>query len=264
MADVPFVSIDYLAEARSRISEQFKNKDVIDRLLQLVIFEQQEIQQVFQDLLKLRDIDSATGAQLDIIGDIVGQPRDLINTDLINYFAFLGYPTAEGYGDINNASLGGYYYDIRNPLAGNTLLSDDQYRLFIKAKIIKNNTSVTPNQFLDFIKFVFGANVSSVIAEGDAEFTVLIGKQLSPFERALLTYESYISGYRSTFIPKPVGVRINFGQFPEEDFFAFQGVAGAKGYGSLGSQYGYGKAYGMSYGDSGSAVTGGGTFASLY
>ena len=239
----PFEIEQYLEVARSRVTEQFKDKEVFDKYLQLLVGGKIELQEVFRQLMQERSIDTAVGAQLDIIGDIVGQPRELIDSSLLSFFAFQGYPEAESYGDLNNNSLGGAYYDLRNPLTGNTLLTDEQYRLFIKAKIIKNNTNATPNQFIDFMKFVFGVELSLVVAEGDAEFTIMLGKELSSFERVLLTYVSYSSGYPSRFIPKPIGVRVNFGQFIAGNYFGFQGAPNAKGYGdlnnlSVGGQYG--------------------------
>lgn len=229
----PFVVNEYLAQARERFTEQFKDKPVFDRYVQLMIESSVETQLVLKDLMQKRSIDTAEGAQLDIIGDIVGQPRTLLDTALLKYFAFDGYPDAQSYGDLNNNALGGYYYSLGDALAGNTLLNDEQYRLFIKAKILKNKTNATPNDFLEFVGFVFGTSLNNVIVEGDAEFTILVGKELNSFERALLTYTTNIDGYDVPFMPKPVGVRINFGQFPSNNFFGFTGVPGAKGYGDL-------------------------------
>lgn len=242
MAVNEFLLEEYLSVARSRVTEQFKDKEVFDKYLQLLLGGKIELQEVFRQLMQERSIDTAVGAQLDIVGEIVGQPRELIDTALLTFFAFQGYPDAQSYGDLDNSSLGGPYYDINNPLAGNTLLTDEQYRLFIKAKIIKNSTNATPNQFMDFMRFVFGVDISVVVAEGNAEFTILLGKELSSFEKVLLTYVSYSSGYPSRFIPKPIGVRVNFGEFIYENYFGFQGAPNARGYGdlsdlSLGGQY---------------------------
>lgn len=240
----PFNIIDYLSEARSRVTEQFKTEDhpIFDKYLQLLLGGKIELQEIFRQLMQERSIDTATGAQLDIIGDIVGQPRELIDTALLVFFAFQGYPDAQPYGDLDNSALGGPYYDINNPLAGNTLLTDEQYRLFIKAKIIKNSTNATPNQFIEFMQFVFGIDINVVVAEGDAEFTLMMGRELTSFEKVLLNYTSYSSGYPSRFVPKPIGVRVNFGQFIAENYFGFQGSPNARGYGdlsnlSLGGQY---------------------------
>lgn len=245
----PFVILDYIEEARSRVTEQFKcdpeaqtGTVIFDRYLQLLLGGKVELQEVFRELMQERSLDTATGAQLDIIGEIVGQPRELIDTALLTFFAFQGYPDAQSYGDLNNQALGGPYWDVNNPLAGNTLLTDEQYRLFIKAKILKNTTNVTPNQFIEFMRFVFGVDLSLIVAEGNAEFTLMIGAELTSFEKVLLTYTSYSSGYPSRFIPKPIGVRVNFGEFVPENAFGFQGFPNAKGYGdlsdlSLGGQY---------------------------
>jgi hypothetical protein len=252
---------DYLAVARSRVTEQFKyNPDdqsgagIFDRYIQLLLGGKIELQEVFRQLMQERSIDTAVGAQLDIIGDIVGQPRELIDTALLTYFAYLGYPDAESYGDLNDSGLGGYYRGINEPLAGNTLLNDEQYRLFIKAKIIKNSTNATPNQLLDFIKFVFGSSQNQLTEEGDASYTLLVGKELSTFEKTMLTYVSYSSGYPSRFVPKPIGVRVNYGTYVAGEAFAFQGVPGAKGYGDLdllpSGTFGYGLGYGLFYGES--------------
>lgn len=238
----------YLSIARSRVTQQFMldadgtGPIVFDKYLQLLLGGKIELQEIFRQLMQERSLDTAVGAQLDIIGDIVGQPRELIDTALLVFFAFQGYPDAQSYGDINNPALGGPYYDINNPLAGNTLLTDEQYRLFIKAKIIKNSTNATPNQFIEFMQFVFGIDINLVVAEGNAEFTLMMGRQLTSFEKVLLNYTPYSSGYPSRFVPKPIGVRVNFGEFIAENVFGFQGAPNAKGYGdlsnlSLGGQY---------------------------
>ena len=266
----PFAIESYIDIARSRVTQQFmldsdgSGPIVFDKYLQLLLGGKIELQEVFRQLMQERSVDTAIGAQLDIIGDIVGQPRELIDTALLTYFAYLGYPDAQSFGDLGNTSIGGYYRGVNDPLAGNTLLNDEQYRLFIKAKIIKNNTNVTPNQILEFINFVFGSDNNQLIEEGDAAYTLLIGKELSSFETVLLTYVSYSSGYPSRFVPKPIGVRVNYGTYVSGGAFAFQGVPGAKGYGDLDSgTFGYGAGYGIGYGASDFTVGDGGVYASL-
>jgi len=285
MSEVNLFEIQqYLDVARGRVTEQFRTEDhpIFDSYLQLLLGGKIELQEVFRQLMQERSLDTATGTQLDILGDIVGQPRELIDTALLTYFAYLGYPDAESFGDLNDSSVGGFYRGIDDPLAGNTLLNDDQYRLFIKAKIIKNSTNATPNQLLEFVKFVFDSPQNQIIEEGDAAYTLLVGKELSSFETVLLNYVSYSSGYPSRFVPKPIGVRVNYGSYVAGDAFAFQGVIGAKGYGDLttlglaggwdlefdlyfgGSvEGGYGLTYGISYGGPGAVVIGGGKYASL-
>lgn len=265
MAINPFIIIDYLAEARERVTEQFKDKIIFDKYLQILVYDFDEIQEVVRQLMQERSIDTAIGAQLDNIGNIVGQPRELIDTDLISYFAYLDYPNALSFGNLNNSGEGGLYYSLGDPLAGNTLLNDEQYRLFIRAKIIKNNTSITPNQLLEFLTFVLGSSHNNIIETGNANLVVLIGKQLNSFERALLNYISYSNNYASRFIPKPIGVGIKFGEYDYDNHFAFQGAPNAKGYGQLvvTEVDGYGENYGYSYGGIQYNVVGGGKYAAL-
>ena len=252
MAEVPFDTIDYLEEARSRKTEQFFGKDIFDRYLQLLINQQQELQQVFKDLLQKRSIDEATGVNLDIIGEIVGQPRELISVDLFNFFGFQGALKADSFGDTDNPFVGSKFYDLGTPLGGNVLLDDETYRLFIKAKILKNNTRCTPEEFLQFINTLFGTTTTAITEGPEAEFIVFIGRPLTTFEQALLNYASTSQGYPSRLIPKPVGVGIGFGVFQEGNYFGFQGAPGAQGFGDLDSSstYSFGQQWGLHWGDS--------------
>ena len=71
----PFEVVPYLEEARPRYTEQFKNKEVFDKYIQLLIYGQEQLQLVFQDLIQKRSLDTAGGEQLNLIGELVGLPR---------------------------------------------------------------------------------------------------------------------------------------------------------------------------------------------
>lgn len=252
MAEPDFTSIDYLEEARERVTYQFKEKEVFDKYIQLVIEQQTQLQNVFKDLLQKRSIDTATGVNLDIIGEIVGQPRELISADLFTFFGFEGALGADTFGNGLNSILGGKFFNFGDATGGNVLLDDETYRLFIKAKILKNTTASTPEEFISFVNYLFGTE-STFVAEGQAEYTVFFGRPLTAFEQVLLNYVSTSAGFTSRLIPKTVGVRVNFGYFTDGEYFGFQGAPGAKGFGDLGTangSYGYGLGYGLNYGDS--------------
>lgn len=263
MAINEFEVKDFLEEARSRYTEQFKDKIIFDKYVQLLLSTKIELQQTLKDLMQKRSIETAEGVQLDIIGEIVGQPRELIDASLISFFAFQGVIGAEGFGDTSNPTIGGNFYNFGDPTAGNVILNDEQYRLFIKAKIIRNSTAATPDQMIEFVSFLFGAP-SAVIAEGNAEFTILFGRPLTQFERVMLNYVSTSQGFPTRIIPKPAGVRINFGEYLAENFFGFQGAPGAGGFGDYDGTFGYGAGYGIGYGSSDFDTTVGGYFATIY
>lgn len=227
-----FHKTPYLEEMRERVTFAFKNSRVFDKYLRLFNVEVEELQEALRQLMQDRSIDTAKGVQLDIIGDIVGQPRELVDSDLIPFFGFEGALEARSYGDLNDRSVGGFYWDINSPTTGNVLLNDDQYRIFIRAKIIKNFTRATPEDVINFIKFVFGAEIVQIATdEGARQALILVSDDLNTFEIALLRY--FVEGeYKSYFVPKSLGVGYEFGTVPQEDFFSFSEVEGGLGYGT--------------------------------
>jgi len=252
MALIPFVEEDYLSVARSRTTEQFKKDSapVFDRYLQLLLSAQIELQDVFKQLLQMRDLDSAEGEQLNVIGRIVGQDRVLINADLYTFFGFQGALKAGTFGEFGNNLLGSRFLDYGQPTGGNITLDDETYRLFIRAKIYKNTTRSTPEEFIEVVNLIFGTTGTFLSENGNANATVYISRPLTDIEKGLLQYINSTDGYPSRLIPKTVGVGIGFGEYQSGNFFGFEGVPGAKGFGDYTGTTGYGLGYGLDYGDS--------------
>lgn len=244
-----FNTVDYLSEARERVTTQFVDKPVFDKYLQLLMKGQIEIQEALKQLMQMRSIDTAEGEQLDVIGRIVGQPRELLEADLWAYFGFQGAPNVESMGTVEDPTLGGLFYTLGKPLGGNVFLDDETYRKFIKAKIFKNVTTSTPEEFLTVVSTIFNIPLS-ITSEGDGQAVLLFGRLLTPFEKVLINYVSESQGFPSRLIPKTVGVRINYGEFRTNNYFGFQGAPGAKGFGDLVGTYGWGLGWGLKYGDS--------------
>lgn len=222
MAINSFNIIDYLELARSRTTEQFKieNAPVFDRYLQLLVIEIQNLQQVFRDLKQLRSLDTAIGKQLDIIGDIVGQERVLLNADLYSFFGFQGALKAGSFGTLDDASLGSKFYSLGDPLGGNVQLDDDTYRIFIRAKILKNTTASTSEDFIKSLNIIFGTSGTLAIEDNTtspATVQVLFNRPLSDFEKSLLFYIDESGGYPSRLIPKTVGVKVIYGEYRRID-----------------------------------------------
>lgn len=226
-----FNKVDYLDDLKSKSTFAYQDAVVFQKFLELMCLEPENIQEVLRQLMQERSIDTAVGKQLDIIGDIVGQPRELLNADFLPYFGYQGAFDVEPYGDTNDPSVGGFYFDINSSLTGNVLLNDDQYRIFIKAKIIKNITRATPEDIIKFITFVFGvAKVQITIDEYANRALILVSDDMNKFEVALLKY--FFEGrYKSYFVPKALGVGYEYGGIPALNFFSFLGVPDGSGYG---------------------------------
>lgn len=214
-----FEVVDYLEEARGRVTEQFKEKDVFDRYLRLLISEQALLQNSMLDLMQLRSIDTAYGAQLDIIGEIVGRPRGLIYADAFNFFGFNGEPQAGSFGSTSDSSTGSPFWSLGDPKSGGRVPSDEEYRLLIKAKIIKNTTRSTPEDTIRAFNFLFGAGTCIVDEGVNANVRIGIGKLLTTIENALLFEFSNVGGL----LPKTVGVNYEFFEFVGERVFSTLG-----------------------------------------
>lgn len=208
MAINPFDVEEYIEVARTRVTEQFKDAPVFDRYMQLLIQGLYEIELVFKDLMQLRSIDTAVGAQLDLLGNIVGQDRNIASKSFVS-------PT--------------------NP-SGNITLDDATYRVVIKSRIRKNISVATPEDVISAASFILseigGTQVETRIVEGNAAASIYLGRKLTDLEKALIK-GYYTRDYLDGLLPRPLGVRFNsYISFQSGNFFAFKEVKGAKGFGS--------------------------------
>lgn len=226
---------DYLEEARSRVTEAFKDKPVFDSYLQLISNYSMEMQAMFTSLGYERWIDTAVGAQLDILGNIVGQDRVIVGGDLIEFFGYLGALNAESYGTLYDPTIGGYYRGKNQAIGADYILNDETYRIFIRAKIIKNTTRSTPEDIMRFIKFVF-PQVDRVFIEkseyGEADISIF-SNNLTLLERGLITYFLVGKTYTTYFVPKTLGVKYNITFVEAPSYLGFYGQSGVGPWGDL-------------------------------
>lgn len=152
-------------------------------------------QSFINHLSKDFDIDSAIGAQLDIVGQWVGRTRYIATLIPNVWFSF----DVDGVGFDQGAWKGVYDLD-----GGMTRLDDDHYRILLKAKIAANQWDGTLPGAKAVLDPVFGDNSRAFIQDNmDMSITVGVsGKIPSAVTLALLA-----GGY----IPlKPSGVRVNY------------------------------------------------------
>lgn len=224
-----FVQEEFLNVARSRVTEQFKNKRIYDKYLQLLLSGKDELQTVVKDTMQLRSIETAVGAQLDVIGEIVGRPRGLVTSDIFYYFGFEGSPQGESFSSTTDPTVGGQWYSLNAPVGVSREPSDEEYRLVLKAKIIKNRTLARPEDVIAAYKFLFGASQVTIEETAPAEVRIGIGKILTNVERGLL----FDLGGAGQLLPKPVGVNYSYTEFQAGRVFATDGFPGAQGTGDL-------------------------------
>jgi len=165
------------------------------------------------------DLDTAEGAQLDVIGQWVGQTRLIPNVLLVQYFNFVGNPAALNFGEEGNASIGGRFYGEGEPVDASTILADPEYRTIIRARIVRNTAKGLTWDFIRSLQFIFNA---PAIIDDPADMTVgiFIGRYLSLTELAIIT--------GLDILPRPAGVRIRTrGYYDGTGYLGFEGQVNA-------------------------------------
>ena len=151
------------------------------------------------------DLDFAVGKQLDIIGKIVGISRNVPFSIPKNYFGFSGHLNAYPFGSKFNSVVA---YPFRGKFEipySDSQLNDNDYRFFIKAKIIKNyatSKNIDSNNFSiqNAVDYLF--NSKAYISDNhDMTMTLNID---SGFDISKLTYLENLD-----LLPRPQGVRYN-------------------------------------------------------
>lgn len=121
---------DYIAKANSRIYWQYKNSPkLINWLRALPEIAQASIEEQFDIIKNIIDIDTAEGEALNIIGRIVNQSR------------WLTERTTDVFFSLDTHRLGfdnGFWHSSQSESRLLREFSDDIYRLLIKVKIIRN------------------------------------------------------------------------------------------------------------------------------
>lgn len=229
MALNPFNEVDYYAEAKTRYTDAFKDKPIFDKYVQLMLNGFISTQEATKQLMQLRSLDVATGKNLDIIGDIVGQERILVDTGLYIYFGVNEDSTAGGLGTVTDNSKGYPLYSTTNESTSDYRYIDDEtYRLFIRSKILKNISGVSPEEIIEFFNFLFQTKQTLLVEEYPAKCTIRLGKILSFQEEQFLAYSVLNEGYTDRLFPKPAGVQFEFEQ-ALSPFLLFDGTVAYNG-----------------------------------
>lgn len=143
---------------------------------------------------KSYDIDTAVGEQLNVIGRIVVAPRSFVGSMPMNPGLF-DLTDGDEFGD-DEAMFSALTIDQDGQL------SDELYRLVIKAKIVKNNGDATIESILDGMNFLLPrADVLRVTDGEDMSFSIEFYGEITSLERFALL--------NAGLVPKPQAVKFN-------------------------------------------------------
>lgn len=183
-----------LANVPDRIYAQYRDKPKAVDWYKIVMRLASELGSTAESVRRSYDIDTAIGEQLNVIGRIVVAPRSFIDN----------IPMMPGLFALTDGDEFGDEGAMFSALTINQddELSDELYRLVIRAKIAKNNGDATIENILEAINFLLpGADVIRVTDGEDMSFSIEFAGAISNLERYALL--------NADLVPKPQAVRFN-------------------------------------------------------
>lgn len=210
--------------AHDRVAQQYRESEKLLAMIDLFVGEIEEAQAAAFEVLASMNIDEADGWALDVIGRILGLPRPLIDAEAFEYFGFSGASGAREFGAFGIPYIGGRFASVFSPLNGQVPLEDEDYRVLLRAKAIRNTTDASPESVLEVIRAAF-PDISPVsLSEGPtAEVRIVFGRLLSTIEKGLVI--------GADLVPVPICVSAAFIESEGALAFGFAGSVGL-GFGS--------------------------------
>lgn len=215
--------IDHKELAISRLAVQFSESENLKSYIRALVSENNNLENVMQDILSLRSIETSTGQQLDNIGTLVGRPRYIVDGFIVKYFGFLGQKNASAF----NTEP---FYKEGSPKVSSGDLDDEIYRLYIKAKAFTNHSDTSHESLVSIFKLLFGENTKVVTEDlGSANCKVTIGHSFTAEEEQLI-----ITSKVNKILPLTAGVTYQFWKTAGNGSFGFAGNPFAVGFGNGG------------------------------
>lgn len=160
-------------------------------------------------MLDVRDgfnIDTAVGAQLDILGKYIGIDRFYVDQDLHDYFSLVTYddpidpPERWGFSDYDtfNTFFENGTLNYNSILVTDFSLNDDDYRQLLKLKIIQNNSNHSHKDIDAGIFQIFGTDVRAD-STGNMHMIYFVPANMTELIAAAIAKQV---------LPRPMGVGI--------------------------------------------------------
>ncbi|BBE09473.1 Uncharacterized protein MCB1EB_1312 [Mycoavidus cysteinexigens] len=196
---------------------QYKGKPKAHATAQLIDHYFSDTWRGLADLPNALHIETASGKNLDLVGQHVGQSRILKGLAPRHLFSFERAPGAKG---LSRAGLGGgKWYRKGDVITDSVVLDDDDFRFLIKCRIAKNHMTGTIPDITHALDFIFGGQ-AAVYDQYDMSFTVTIrSDQITAFKRyAIRTLD---------ILPRPAGANVNYVVLANITAFGFANSPGA-------------------------------------
>lgn len=179
MADIRSITESFMG----KLPEQFKEKHNTEVLVRAFAKELEEAEMAFKELETLRSLKTASGKQLDRIGEIVVLTR----AESTAYAGVIDF----------------------------AVLDDERYRLFLMYKALRNASTCTFPELMEICQLLYDAKLLyyKEFDEHPAHFQVMVGAKFDEWMLKMLG--------NTALTVKPGGVSVEM-KFFELDFFGFR------------------------------------------
>lgn len=222
--------IDHQELGRSRVATQYTEAQKFLAYIRALLASSAEMEAVLQKVAEQSDIDLAEGVNLDVIGEIVGISRIIPASVQLAFFGFQDNAAALNFGEEGSPGIGARFYDEGEPYLATSVLNDPEFRLLIRAKIVKNHALGTNEDVIAGLAYLFGGGMAIQVAVediGGMAIQVAVGRPLTYLEKVLIT--------NLDVLPRPAGVRISQRvTYSTTSYFGFDGQNSALSFGEEG------------------------------
>jgi hypothetical protein len=183
----------------SRVATQYQKSQKFIAYVRALLAVLDEIETLFLLIALQSDIDVAAGTQLDVIGDIVGVSRTIPASVPLTFFGFEdSVPDAAPFGELSDISIGARFRNLLESATASTVVGDPEFRLLIRAKIVKNHSHSLGEEIIDGLAYIFGAE-DIIIDEGDMTMQIAIGRTLDILPRGMGVKITQVIGFTGVF-----------------------------------------------------------------
>ena len=153
------------------LMQQYPSSPNLIKYVEILMSPWEALYKVNNDLKTLRSIDSSFGIQLDHIGEVVGQKRIYPGAAPLGYFGFFAEPTTYGPGETADPTVGGALRGTGELESGDLVLSDEDYKRALKARIFRASSNCNINDMYAFLEIIIGQTLDLSIEE-DATYPI--------------------------------------------------------------------------------------------
>ena len=197
---------------------QYHSKPKAKATIELLV-EEALVNNILFDIRDAFDIETAVGAQLDILGKYIGVDRNYTGQTfpadklaLIDYSETPPYDNKVGISDYSDFDTkAGSMLTYSEILSTTQILGDEDYRMLLKLKILQNNINHSHKEIDDGLFKFFG---SDVIADSDGNMEMVYFVPSNASTLILVAVQKDV-------LPKPIGVGLDYIIENDSQLFGF-------------------------------------------